>query len=199
MTRSVITAAVCLAVLAGCGGTPEPSPPPTSEDALTTATAEPDVVEETTEAAPTTEAPEETAAPEMPEEAREQTEAGAEAFALHYIDLVNYTGMDPQSGLLEPLAADGCDSCENHEATVLYSEQHDETLTGELWTPNAVTSVVHSDEQAVIRVPVEQHAVDVLNNAGEVTDTTDSGQYVLVFELEPADPWLVRGIQVEEP
>lgn len=115
MNRSVIVAAaVGLALLAGCGQSPEPSPPPTSEDALTTATT--DVTQET-ETAPTTEAPETEEAeaegpPQMPDAAKEQTEEGAEAFVEYYIQTVNAGHLgNATADDVRALAADSCETC----------------------------------------------------------------------------------------
>ena len=193
----ILAAAVGLALLAGCGQTVEPSPPPTSEDALTTTSAAADE----TEAAPTTEAPETEepeaeGPPEMPDEATEQTEAGAEAFALHYIDLINYKGMHPQTGLLEPLGADGCKSCANHEETVQYSVEHSEVLSAPLWSPNDTKATLFAADDAVVHVDVKQHALEVLDASGSAVDKVPAGNYELVFELQPADPWRIKSIKV---
>lgn len=104
MSRSVIAAAVAgLVVLTACGSPTQPSAPPTSEDALTTATSEPDVVEVTSEE------PEETSeAPEM-----DQTEAGAEAFVEHYFVELNKARETGKTEDLQELAAPQCKSCAN--------------------------------------------------------------------------------------
>lgn len=143
MNRPVIVAAaVGLALLAGCGDPVEPSPPPTSEDALTTTS---DAAAET-EAAPTTEAPETEepeaqGPPEMPEEATEQTEAGAEAFVEHYFDTLNEARASGKTQVLSELASDDCRSCDNFEGTAAQGDLEpleysikDATLTGSLAT-----------------------------------------------------------------
>lgn len=116
---TVVAACVSLALLSGCEGSPKPSPPPASQDALTTTTATPtpdgDEVEATTEAAPTTEAPADAGPPEMPAEAKEQTEAGAEAFALHYIDYLDWAYRYGDPAELSSLSLRDCKSCANLE------------------------------------------------------------------------------------
>lgn len=96
-------AAVALAALAGCNSS-EPSAPPTSEPALTTATAEPDVVA-TSEPVVTTEEPSEE--PEVG-----QSEESAEAFVEHYISVlsaIHLRNAEPED--LQALAAPGCKTC----------------------------------------------------------------------------------------
>ncbi|AXH95766.1 DUF6318 family protein [Ornithinimicrobium avium] len=118
MKRSAIVAVgLCLAVLSGCSQTPEPSPPPSSEDALTTST--PDKSEATSEAPPTdaaeTEEPEADGPPQMPEEATEQTEAGAEAFVEYYLNTLNAARASRDASELQRLATEECESCRNFE------------------------------------------------------------------------------------
>lgn len=202
MRRTVIVAVSALLALSACDTTSEPSAPPTSEDALTTATAEPPApvedAEVTTEPEPTSEEPTEEAAPEMPAEATEFTEEGAGAFALHYVDVVNYTGIHPETGLLEPLSTDGCKSCQNHEDTVVYSVEHGEVLADDIWTASEPSVPVFSEESTVVRLDVKEHEVPISDASGTEIDRTSSGNYTLIFDLAWTDEWLVREIQVEK-
>lgn len=50
-------------------------------------------------------------APGVPEAARHHNYDGAVAFARHYVDMINETGMHPKVGVLEPLALSGCKTC----------------------------------------------------------------------------------------
>src|SRR5699024_2511246 len=87
---------------------------PTTADVALDTQAPPDDVEQTSAA------PEESAAapdgpPEMPEVAREDSEAGAAAFAAYYLEVLNYSTMAPESGLLSPLSDDSCKACASFE------------------------------------------------------------------------------------
>ena len=177
---TVVAACVSLALLSGCEGSPKPSPPPASQDALTTTTATPtplgDEVEATTEAAPTTEAaattetPTDAGPPEMPAEAREQTEAGAEAFVLHYMDLVNYTGIHPTTGLLEPLAEDSCGTCGQFAATVVDLHSNEHKNDGDIG--QVIDSLAMRTEQtAVVNVTANQRETRVLDATGNIIQT----------------------------
>ena len=112
--------------LSACSDDPEPADVPTPTDSLTTdaesetgpetqsptsddvsatsepATNSPPDDETTTTSPPDDEATTSQAAgiPELPDEATEDSEAGAEAFALHYMELINATGLEPETGVL---------------------------------------------------------------------------------------------------
>ena len=171
MRRTVIVAVSALLALSACDTTSEPSAPPTSEDALTTATAEPPApvedVEVTTEPEPTSEEPTEEAAPEM-----DQTEEGAQAFVEHYMDELNAARFSGAIEEVSGLATTECASCQNFVTTAeqggldpLEYEVLEAVLLGESATVSA-----------------------------EVTDGDQSGQ--VVFELLQSDAeWRVNAVQ----
>lgn len=208
MRRTMIGAAAGLMVLAGCtNGSAEPAQPPTQEDALTTATVAPapppDEAEVTTEPPVTsdedeeTETPEADGPPEMPDEAKEQTQEGAIAFALHYLKMVNYTGQHPEEGLLEPLAADGCKSCDNHEQAVSYGVESGDYLledTFDIGTPD----VIFTEDSARVAVPVTQREQDFYRNGKPLSRTSESAEATLVIRVQWDDPWAVSEITVEQ-
>lgn len=63
-------------------------------------------------------------APSLPAEAGEQTEAGAEAFVRHYVDLMNYGQASGDASPLEAVSAPGCGACSGFISTVddVYAE-----------------------------------------------------------------------------
>lgn len=197
MRTTVAAAVAALALgLAGCSNSGQPSPPPTPDQPTTTSS--PSDTSPTTEAAPTTEAPSETTSTGLPPEATEDSEAGAEAFALHYISLVNQLGREPRSGILEPLSADGCKSCANREEAVRYSETHDEHIDGE--TFEVVDSVaLHnpSTNRAEVRVQVKQPELNVRNQGGDVVRTVPASEGTLVFDLAWDQAWFIQEITVD--
>src|SRR5699024_9865753 len=189
------------ALLAGCQDTAEPADPPsdeemgTSDAAPTTADAAPetqappDDVQQTSEA-PEQAAPEPDGPPEMPEVAREDSEAGAEAFALHYVDLINYTGKYPEIGILEPLSADSCESCTNHEDSVSYSAKHHETLRGNIFAiSDSVALHDPTNSVADVRLQVTQLSQDVLDADGNVVDTIEEKDATMVLGLTWDQEW----------
>lgn len=183
MKRSAIVAVgLSLAVLAGCGQTTEPSPPPTSEDALTT-TDESEVTSEapTTEPA-VTEEPEADGPPEMPEEATEQTEAGAEAFVQYYVDAFNYAYVTNSTETVMSLAAETCKSCSGILGLIPDAAPKDFRY---LTITDSVSSV--TADSAVVQADMEQ-----ADPAGG-----DSSTGTAVYELAWSDGWQVSEIKLQ--
>lgn len=83
-------------VLAGCGGSPEPKPLPAP----------------TKSSSPSTSASSTPAPPVMPEAAKASSDAAVEAFARHYVDVINFATSTGVLTDLNALAADRCTSCQ---------------------------------------------------------------------------------------
>lgn len=207
MRALAIAAATGLLLLTACDDQTQPSPPPTTQEALTTATQtpspSPDDTDVTTEAAPTTTEPttEEPVAddgpPEMPAEAQEQTQAGAIAFAEHFIDVVNYTGIHPTPGMIDDISLEECSTCSNLEATVVYSAENGEILQDDLWEVTSTPEIlVFSGINALVRVPLQQHELPVWNLSGDEVDRTEQQALDLGVDLTWEEGWKVRAVQV---
>ena len=80
---------------------------------------------------------------------------GAEAFAIHYLEMVNYTGRHPEEGLLEPLAAEGCKSCANHEEAVAYGVEYGDYLLEDTFVLDTADTIFTGDG-ARVSVPITQ-------------------------------------------
>ncbi|MGB3827777.1 MAG: DUF6318 family protein, partial [Ornithinimicrobium sp.] len=138
---TVAALSAALLATAACSGTEEASPPPTPQAALTTedSTSAPDGVAATT-AAPAPDDAGQSAMvdgpPELPDAATEQTEAGAEAFVQHYIDVLNYASQNPDSIDLATLNTADCSSC------FLFTELLDTLRTQQLRTTGPVFEVL---------------------------------------------------------
>jgi cytoskeletal protein RodZ len=210
--------------LSACSDDPEPADVPTPTDSLTTdaesetgpetqsptsdemsttsepATNSPPDDETTTTSPPDDEATTSQAAgiPELPDEATEDSEAGAEAFALHYMELINATGIEPETGVLEPLGADGCESCDNYEANVEFLASENLRNDG----PAARVTETNSTflgQTTRVEVTVDQLEVDVIDERGEIESGYEEVQGVLlVFRLAYSDEWLVEEITVDQ-
>lgn len=216
MRRSVLVTLVSVTFAAACSGDTEPSDPPIPTDALTTETASPTDTVTTTAAVtqtatssnePATESPSESttesatpetdAMPTMPDEAKEDTEAGAEAFALHYIDLINATGVRPKPGVLEPLATDTCASCDNFEAAVRrLIESNQRYSSPPIQVDDAVAVTVGDGARATVML--EQLPTQVLEGENVIEETEGGERLTFVFSLALQDSrWLVEEIQLE--
>lgn len=184
MKRSAIAAVgLSLAVLAGCGQTSEPSPPPTSEAALSTPSDDSEVTSEAPTTEAVTEEPEADGPPEMPEEAMEQTEAGAEAFVEYYVDAFNYAYWTGDPTIVAPLNGEDCKSCAALEGLLTGPSDVTEYLT--LKSPR----VVLLGDSARVEAPLTQAS----------TGTADAQQGTAVFDLAwLSGAWRIAEITVQE-
>lgn len=207
MTLTMVAAG---ALLAGCSGEAEPAAPPPSEEALTTSDTAP-----TTDAAPTTEEPPddvvETTAPpdvvetteaggppELPEVATEDSEAGAAAFAEHYIKVINYTSKKPEVGLLEKLRQASCGTCQNFEATVAESVASGEVSRKDIFEITDTVSLYRvADSEANVRVSTRQIEQDIYAPSGEVVDHLGEAKGILAFSLSYDESWTVNDLRIE--
>ncbi|GAA5157907.1 DUF6318 family protein [Ornithinimicrobium tianjinense] len=184
MNRLSIAAAVAsLTLLAGCGSSTAPAQPPASEDALTTSAPPADAAATTTEAQQTEEAADD-GPPTMPAEAKEQTEAGAEAFVDHYIDSFNYAFASANSEAMPVELSDArCQSC----AGIL-------GLIPETPKPG-FTYLVVDDLRAV-----QSGESTIVSSDLTQSETAESAQQrgTAVFTLTWRDGWSVAEIQVEQ-
>lgn len=172
MRRTVIVAVSALLALSACDTTSEPSAPPTSEDALTTATAEPPApvedAEVTTEPEPTSEEPTEEAAP------MDQTEEGAQAFVEHYMDELNEAFVTGDGSAVRQLGTAECQSCSELVADA------EANPAGEELFRTTVQGATLIDDKARAEALVEE--------AGESTPA--------VFELAWDAEWKVEAIKI---
>lgn len=150
--RTTITTAL-LAVLtvssvAGCSGTPKPAPSTSTVSKVPTSSATTSTP--STKPAPTPSQDGYTGPASVPLAARAHTDAGRIAFAKHYIDQINETGKNPQTGILEPLALPTCKTCANFAGTVkqmVKGKQHlDGTTFENIRTGPSLGSVVPAVE-----------------------------------------------------
>lgn len=109
MLRWWLVGFLLFGLTAGCGGE-SVSPPESSPSVTPVVTPSPTVVKP--------------GPPELPERARSNTKAGAEAFLRHYIDLVNHAQATGETGALAAVDEAGCESCSSAIAAVkaLYRE-----------------------------------------------------------------------------
>lgn len=203
----MIAAVLSVGMLTACQTQEAPSPPPTSQPALTTATPEPAPTTEAapaTEAAPTTAEPVATTSePEMdptvlPEAARQQTEAGAEAFAEFYLGLLNHTGLHPEVGVLEEHSEQDCKSCANFEENVQQLVDDNHRNDQEALQVGSAQAVDLGGE-TVVFIDVDQSAYSVIDENGEVVRTYEARTGQFKISLTSGAQWKVAELQVMTP
>jgi hypothetical protein len=166
-----VAAALSALVIVGCDGGAEPSAPPTSEPALTTATATPDAVAETSEAEATTAEPAETATASA-------TEDSAEGFVETYIATLSAVHMEEADVQeLRALASDTCKTC------AAFADAADAKRFGHAYMKHVNSSSVILGEEARVETVIEQ--------------VSDGAQIDTVFTLTwEEERWLVSEIQL---
>ncbi|USQ82153.1 DUF6318 family protein [Ornithinimicrobium faecis] len=206
MTLTLIAAG---ALLAGCSGEAEPADPPTGEDALTSETAP------TTDAAPTTEAPpddvvetssppdvvettEVAGPPELPDEATEDSEAGAAAFAEHYLNSLNYSTSTSTPGLLDNLADPDCQTCQNFQELVDSYTSNEHHSDGPVITFDPLEAR-STGESMVILASVTQPVPATLDKDGTVVEEgLEPSSFEMAIRLHWVDDgWKILEIQAE--
>ncbi|MDO5741227.1 MAG: DUF6318 family protein [Ornithinimicrobium sp.] len=176
----IVAVTLALMVVAGCDTQGDPAPPPPSQDALTTTTPSDDVVA-TSEAAPTTAEPTEAdGPPTMPEEAKEKTEAGAEAFVEYWIEGLNSAYKTGDTGDLMDYSSDQCGSCSGLVSAVPKSGLGDDYMR-----VKSAEGLLIGKERASVTTEVK-----VLIGEGK-------GLGVIVFELSDGDPWMIESITLK--
>lgn len=221
MRRSVLVALVAsVAVVAACSGDTEPADPPIPTDALTTDTTSPpdsgtntDAVTQTATSSttePATESPSESATesptseagglPTMPEEAKEHTEAGAEAFVRHYIAAFNAVGLAPDSAPLEELSSNDCQTCANFADSIDWLADNNYRANGPSLAFRSAQAV-GLGETVRVSATVDQLGGEIIDSSGDVIESTDAqGELIMVFTLSRVNDnsWRVDEIAVEE-
>lgn len=175
------SATAALVFLAGCNGPAEPSAPPTSEDALTTATTDPvATTEEPTEgdeAAVTTEAAATTQLPTVGDPTKD-TEEGADAAVQRYLNTLSAGHLgEGDADALRKLSVPDCLSCD------AFADGIEERPLGHAFIRYLSSRSIVTGDVARVEADVEQ---------------VDNGQTVsTVFHLVwEGDEWLVSEIQL---
>ncbi|GGB23189.1 hypothetical protein GCM10011492_11310 [Flexivirga endophytica] len=120
------------------------------------------------------------------------------AFARHYYSVVNRTAQRPKVGELEPLALDGCKTCDNHENTVQELVEKNQHFAGKELVIDG-TEIYHWDSSSSkVKVMITEPAVNIVDATGSVVRSYDrlTGQG-MVFELHWGSAgWRVAAIRV---
>lgn len=191
--RSGAVAAVAAVVLVGCnGGTdPEESPTtaPTTAEVTTPSPTETEPTEEPTTEEPTEEPTETSALPELPEEAKENTPEGAEAFIRYYFDAANQLLQDPEPGQLITLGIDECLSCASMEARIAGLAEEGQRVRSDVYSVTSMGQVGGVDgDVTIFNMEVDLLPTAILESDGSVAQdsgrSTLTGQAAAVWEGE---------------
>ena len=199
---SVLTAACLGGLLVGCGGGNSAS----GKSSSTTRSHTPSTTSSapsTTSSAPTSATASSNAtyagAPGVPDEAKYKTDAGAIAFAKHYLKTVNKVGQEPKVGVLEPLALPSCKTCAAQQKTTADDVTKRHRTTGDQFKIISAHRVA-AEGSVQINVLCTQPAITVIDEKGKAVETVDprTKPFGMVFELSWVDGWRAKTIRLDE-
>lgn len=123
--------------------------------------------------------------PEIPAAAREQTEAGAEAFVRFFFDQVNTAWTEPRAGLISALGDVDCRFCAKSESDAVALITNSERYESDPVTlgPLNILILGEGDDQTLVRTELTQNEVDVLNSGGVVVRTDPKKKVTLTTGL----------------
>ena len=153
--------------LGGCTGESDPDPSPSAGSASATSSASPSV---TPSPSPSVTA----SGPEIPPSAREQTEAGAIAYAKFFFDQVNTAWTEPRAGLIASLSDPECDFCSASESDAGYlvkERQRYQTDPSELLEVEPISGAPEGQQYLAIRL--EQKNARIVDEAGVVVSSDE--------------------------
>lgn len=185
----LLTVLMLVACSSGAAEEPEPtaSAPETSEAATS----------EAATATPTESAP---APPEMPAEAREMTEAGADAFARYWFDVVEYAYATGNTEPLRVLAEPECEICNASIEEI--EDRAQRKLTTEGLTIEVLTSAAAPQDErgVVVTMSVTESASKVVDADGGVhEESPGSGRIAVnVYVANTGNAWRLFEIGVIE-
>ena len=164
--------------LGGCTGGAEPDPSPSVSSGSPSSSAS---VSVTPSPSPSVTA----SGPEIPAAAREQTEAGAEAFVRFFFDQLNTAWTEPREGLVSALGDDDCRFCAKSESDAAQLVSRGERYESNPVKLGSLTVLIlgEGDEQTLVRTELTQNEVDVLDRAGVVVRTDQKKQVTLTTGL----------------
>ncbi|WP_148046635.1 DUF6318 family protein [Nocardioides pocheonensis] len=135
MARRLIGAVVLLFALSGCGGDPKADPPPSPSPSTSPVSTTPSA---------------RASVPVMPEAAKENTKAGAIAFAEHYVDLINQAQATGYVAGLRSVEDPQCTSCSRVRRSIEAIYGAGGTIEGGTWRPSFKVALQNADRSWLI-------------------------------------------------
>jgi hypothetical protein len=159
LAAGLITAGL---VLAGCGGSADPKPLPAPSKSPSPSASPSDVP----------------APPVLPEAAKAKSDAAVAVFARHYVDVINYTALTGDDGVLLGLSAFDCESCRaiSQRAATTYAAGG--YIRGTGWTVTQSNVLPKQPRSRVyVELTINQAPETVLTAAGEAPKQYPGGTH----------------------
>lgn len=138
-------------------------------------------------------------APPMPKIASEDSAAGAQAFARHWIDLANVASLTGDTDELNELSASSCASCTSfieRVDTVYKGGGH--LMGGEIAIAATTADQAKKDKATPVTVKVTISAQESMAATGEIVQRYGADKHNFVFALEHrGGSWLVTDLKIE--
>lgn len=150
--------------LGGCTGQSEPDPSPSAGSASATSSASPSV---TPSPSPSVTA----SGPEIPPSAREQTEAGAEAFVRFYIAQSARAWVEADASQLAGLATANCATCSNLEETAVDLRADGQKYSAVPIKVISLSVFRRSKAEVVFDAELREQNVSVVDSKGSVVES----------------------------
>ena len=136
----------------------------------------------------------------MSPEARGSDRAAAEAFARHYVDLVNYSSATGETAALEAAGTSACKSCAAIAGNVREIYDRGGRIESQGWTIEKIKAVrLTSARAAVLQLSVRQSAETVRKKRNGPTESFDGGMQPMVMHLRSnSSEWVVDRLDLVE-
>ena len=172
----VALCAVLATFLSGCSSPDSPAPKPT-ESAI----------------------PSQSQAPEMPTLAREHSEAGAEAFVQHFIDVLNTSQWEGETQYFLDLSSPMCSNCSSMASAIQEIKEAGGSFEGGLLVVHKFTADL-DEEQTTVTIDCEFTKGSVIleksAKAKELPPSRKELHFILSFQPEQ-QTWIVEEIATE--
>lgn len=173
-------------VLGGCTGESEPDPSPSAGSESVTSSASASV---TPSPSPSVTA----SGPEIPAAAREQTEAGAVAYAKFFFDQFNIAWTEPRAGLIEALSDPKCQFCQkSEESTVGFVADGQRYASRPVEVSELEPIVGAPSGQQFLAATFEQKATQIVDQSGTVVSSVKRqvGERYVVLSWSDGRWWM---------
>ena len=134
--------------------------------------------------------------PVVPEAARQDTPAGAEAFVRFYFELLNEAWTTPKAGLLPAFSDPRCQFCQKTEddaRTFVRTKRHYASAPVSL---GRAKSLPAPGGQAYFEIEMTQEKTEIVSDSGAVvTRVSGVTERVKVGVIRGADGWLFRDLE----
>ena len=134
-------------------------------------------------------------APTLPTIAEADSADAAQAFEGYYVRMIDWTYATSDPSILTPFYSDGCENCSNLQKNLNAQLQGGKTYRGSRFTIDRLALVDNdgrSGADFAISVEVSISALEILNAAGQVSDSAPASRLTLTNWLDwNGSKWLI--------